>query len=94
MFLTLIVLVALMIPLMALILDSQVGRALAARIERSNPPIGDASDQRLALLESEVERLAQEVGRLRQESDFMHRLLEERPASDALPPGTPPEESP
>lgn len=94
MLLTLIVLVALMIPLVALFLDSQVGRALANRLENANRPISDAAEQRIGMLEAEVERLGQEVNRLRQESDFVHRLLEQRPDARGLPPGDPPQESP
>ena len=81
-----VLLVALMIPLIAVILDSQVGRAIAARLEgRSGPET--LSDRRLAALESEVDRLSRELQRLDEESAFLHRLLEEKRAPDALPPG-------
>jgi hypothetical protein len=81
-----VLLVALMIPLIAVILDSQVGRALAARLEGRS---GDsASERRLAALENEVDRIAREIQRLDEESAFLHRLLEEkRPEGRGLPAG-------
>ena len=86
--LLLVLLVALMIPLTAVILDSQVGRALAGRLERDRPGLGDGMDRRLAVLEGEVDRMARELQRLEEESAFLHRLLEEkRPPDQALPPG-------
>lgn len=81
-----VLLVALMIPLIAVVLDSQVGRALAARIEggRGHDTL---ADRRLANLEGEVDRLGKEITRLEDESQFLHRLLEEKRVPDALPPG-------
>lgn len=82
-----VLLVALLIPLVAVILDSQVGRALAARLEGRSG--GDSlSDRRLAALEGEIDRITRELQRLDEESAFLHRLLEEkRPEGRALPPG-------
>jgi hypothetical protein len=83
-----VLLVALMIPLVAVVLDSQVGRALAARIEGRHGSGGDTvNERRIAVLESEVDRLSREVQRLDEESTFLHRLLEEKRARGALPPG-------
>jgi uncharacterized protein YlxW (UPF0749 family) len=81
-----VLLVALMIPLVAVILDSQVGRAIAARMEGGRGP-ESLSDRRLAALEAEIDRLNREVQRLDEESEFIHRLLEEKRAPGALPPG-------
>lgn len=81
-----VLLVALMIPLVAVILDSQVGRALAGRLEGSRGPESQ-SDRRLATLEGEVDRLSRELQRLDEESAFLHQLLEEKRAPGALPPG-------
>ena len=65
---------ALMIPLLAVVLDSQLGRALAARLERPVQAGSDGMEDRLAALEAEVERL--------------QRLLESKPASGGtLPAG-------
>ncbi|HEX6939610.1 MAG TPA: hypothetical protein VF158_09370 [Longimicrobiales bacterium] len=80
---------ALLIPLVAVILDSQLGRALAARLERGRAA-GGSVDERLAALEGEVERLTREVQRLEDETDFLRRLLEAKPArGSALPSGEP-----
>lgn len=80
-----VLLVALMIPLVAVILDSQVGRALAARLEGRGAD--SLSERRLAALEGEVDRLNRELQRLDEESAFIHQLLEEKRAPGALPPG-------
>ena len=91
--LSLILLVVVLIPLMAIILDSQVGRAMASRLERrglEGPP--DLTAERMAFLEGEIERLNTEVSRLDEESQFLHKLLTERRSDPgaALPPGSPP----
>lgn len=85
----------LMIPLLAILLDSHLGRALAARVERRPlTPGEDVTQERIALLEGEVERLGTELGRLEEESQFLHRLLTERAGeprdTDLLPGGRPP----
>ena len=81
-----VLLVALMIPLVAVILDSQIGRALAARLEGGRG-VETLSERRLAALEGEVDRLNRELQRLDEESAFIHKLLEEKRAPGALPPG-------
>lgn len=63
----------LLIPLLAVVLDSQLGRALARRIE--NDGIGG---ERMTALEGEVERLSRELESLREQTEFVDRLLEER----------------
>lgn len=91
MFWYLIVVLVLMIPLLAIVLDSQLGRALAQRLERNQITSGDeVMAERVAFLEGEVERLNHEVERLHEESDFLHRLLTDRSEGsgpdDAPPP--------
>lgn len=82
-----IIILALLIPLVAVVLDSQLGRALAARLEREGGGTA-ASRERIAALESEVERLGTKLQRLEEQGDFLHRLLEERPAAErTLPSG-------
>lgn len=84
----LIVVLVLLIPILAIVLDSDIGKAVARRLERGNRVRGDTvSHDRLAYLESELERLGKEVGRLDEESRFLHRLLAEHADPDALPPG-------
>ena len=90
MFLQLILVLVVLIPLLAIVLDSQVGRALASRLERRG--LGEPQDlmaERMAYLEGEVERLNSELSRLGEESQFLHKLLAERHPEEgaALPPG-------
>ena len=82
-----------MIPLLAIVLDSQLGRALASRLERRGlDGHSDLMAERLAHLETEVERLTSEVSRLDEEGRFLTRLIEERQPDGeaALPPGDSP----
>ena len=81
----------LLIPILAIVLDSPVGRALAGRMERRGLPSGseDVTSERLSCLEGEVERLTTEVRKLEEESQFLNNLLTDRPASRVLPPGDP-----
>ena len=75
----------LLIPILAIFLDSDLGKALARRLERREVRDGrGADDKRLAYLESEVERLSADVERLDEESRFLNRLLEERSDAGAL----------
>jgi hypothetical protein len=90
MFLQLILVLVVLIPLLAIVLDSQVGRALASRLERRGiEGPADLTAERIAYLESEIERLTNEVMRLDEESQFVHRLLTERQKAEggALPSG-------
>ncbi len=81
-----IVILALMIPLIAVILDSQLGRALAGRLERG--PVDESLlAPRVAALEGEVERLTKELEQLQEQSEFMSRLLEGKRVAGELPPG-------
>ena len=89
MFWQLIFLLVLLIPILAIVLDSHVGRALAARLERRGlAEPSDVNAERLGFLEGEVERLGSELTRLQEESQFLHRLLTERSGEEkrALPP--------
>lgn len=80
--------VALMIPLLAIVLDSALVRALVLRLERGDTGTDAATTRRIAQLENEIERLNAEVLRLDEETTFLHRLLESKPANKGeLPPG-------
>jgi hypothetical protein len=74
---------------LAIVLDSQVGRALASRLERRGLETpSDSTAERLAFLEGEVERLSSEIQRLDEQGEFVQRLLERPPEHGAaLPPG-------
>lgn len=85
-----VVILALLIPLIAVVLDSPLGRALADYVTRMGggpalPP--EAVTKRLGALEAEVDRLNGEVVRLEEETVFLHRLLEAKPHNAELPPG-------
>jgi cell division protein FtsB len=90
MFLQLILVLVVLIPLLAIVLDSQVGRALASRLERRalDRP-GDVTADRIATLEDEVNRLNSELLRLDEESQFVYKLLTERQTAEggSLQPG-------
>jgi hypothetical protein len=84
-----VVILALMIPLIAVVLDSHLGRALAEAVTRRGAPPESGSSPRLTALESEVERLNRELQRLEEETQFLHRLLEAKPSRQGeLPPGS------
>ena len=82
----LIVILVLLIPILAIVLDSDVGKAIARRLERGNRTGSDGgAHDRLVYLESELERLGREVGRLEEESQFLQKLLAESSEAGALP---------
>lgn len=83
-----IAMIVLMIPILAIVLDSDLGKAIARRLERGRPSDGgEHVHERLVYLESELERLGKGVERLEDESRFLHNLLAEAPGSGKLPPG-------
>jgi hypothetical protein len=92
MFLQLILVLVVLIPLLAIVLDSQVGKALAARLEhRGLDSPSDVTAERIAFLEQELERLGREIERLDEQGDFVYKLLTERKEQEAaLPPGDDP----
>jgi hypothetical protein len=86
MFLQIIVILVLLIPILAIILDSQVGKALASRLEgRSLGSGDDVVTERVSYLEGEVDRLNTELLRLSEESEFVQKLLVERAERPSLP---------
>jgi len=80
-----VVLLLMMIPLTAIVLDSEVGRALARRLG-SGEPAGEG-EERLKQLEKEVQYLGETVQSLQEESRFIRQLLEKPKEQEALPPG-------
>ncbi|HET9065796.1 MAG TPA: hypothetical protein VFN22_08270 [Gemmatimonadales bacterium] len=81
-------LVALCIPIIGLLLDSPIARAVAQRLERGTPTpsSGDQDLQRrFDLLEGDVEVLQHAVQELREENQFLQQLLEESRQRPALP---------
>lgn len=82
-----VILVMLMIPLLAIVIDSEFGRAFARRIS------GDATagDEDLAVrierLEGEVRYLGEALEALHEETTFLRSLLENKSEPRSLPPG-------
>jgi hypothetical protein len=82
-------LVALLIPILGIVIDSPLGRALARRLEGpvATPPDVTALAQRVDLLEAEVDDLNRSLQTLQDENAFLQRLLTD-PSRSALPPHT------
>ena len=88
MFIGLILIVALMIPIMAIVIDSPIGRALGRRLEgteASAPPGLAELARKVDLLEGEVDDLQRTVQALQEENAFLQRLLEDTSARPQLP---------
>ena len=87
----LILLVALLIPIMGIIIDSPIGRALARRLEgpQSAPPGLDELAKKVDLLEAEVDDLARGMQTLQDENAFLQRLLESSQRPTLPPPDSP-----
>lgn len=88
-----IIVLALVLPeVLSIVLESRLGRALAARVEAgaaSDPP--EALVERVRYLEAEVDRLSEESRRLTEKNDFLQQLLSDPERSPGegsrLPPG-------
>ena len=84
-----IMLVALMIPIFGIVVDSPIGRAIARRLEgpeQAAPPNLVELGKKVDLLEAEVDDLSRAVEALREENQFRQRLLEDSPGRPSLPP--------
>lgn len=83
-----VLLVALLIPIMAILFDSPIGRALARRVEGPErlPPGMDELARKVDLLESEIEDLTRIVQNLQDDNAFFQRLLEDASQRPTLPP--------
>jgi uncharacterized SAM-binding protein YcdF (DUF218 family) len=91
MFLGIILLVALLIPIIGIVIDSPIGRALARRLEgpeQAPPSLVDLA-KKVELLEGEVDDLHQSVRALQEENQFLQRLLEDQHRPSIQPPHTP-----
>ena len=81
--LALILVVALLIPVAAILVDSPLGKSVARRMEgrvdggaTSTPELRDVQ-RKVETLETEVEDLTRSVTGIREELQFMQRLLED-----------------
>jgi uncharacterized SAM-binding protein YcdF (DUF218 family) len=84
----LILLVALLIPIIGIVVDSPIGRAIARRLEgpQEIPPALTELAKKIELLEAEVDDLARSVQTLQDENAFLQRLLEDPSQRATLPP--------
>jgi hypothetical protein len=84
----LILLVALLTPIMGIIVDSPIGRALARRLEgpQATPPDLAELAKKVELLEAEIDDLSRSVQTLQDENAFFQRLLEDPSQRATLPP--------
>lgn len=80
-----VVLLLMMIPLTAIVLDSEVGRALARRLGSGATEAED--EARLKRVEEEVRYLSESVQSLQDETTFIRQLLEKPKPQESLPPG-------
>lgn len=75
-----VLLVALMIPIAAILLDSPLGRSFARRLEGQPEGTGPGVRQlerRVETLETELEELNRSIAGMREELQFVQRLLED-----------------
>jgi uncharacterized SAM-binding protein YcdF (DUF218 family) len=79
----LILLVALLIPIIGIVIDSPIGRALARRLEgpQQIPPALSDLAKKVELLD-----LTRSVRNLEEENQFLQRLLSGSPQRSTLPP--------
>ena len=87
----LILIVALLIPIMGIVVDSPIGRALARRLEgpQAAPPGLAELAKKVDLLEAEVDDLTRSMQTLQDENAFLQRLLESPQRSTLPPPSGP-----
>ena len=84
----LLVLVALLIPILGIVVDSPIGRAVARRLEgpQEIPPALTELAKKIELLEADVDDLTRSVQALQEENVFLQRLLGDPTQRVTLPP--------
>jgi hypothetical protein len=84
----LILIVALLIPIMGIVVDSPIGRAIARRLEgpQAAPPGLAELAKKIELLEADVDDLTRSVQTLQDENAFLQRLLADPSHRSTLPP--------
>lgn len=83
-----ILIIALLIPIIGIVIDSPIGRALARRLEGPEqvPPDVAQLAKKVDLLEGEVDDLTRQLEALQEETAFLQRLIEDAPPRQQLPP--------
>lgn len=86
-FLGLLLLLALMIPIVGIVIDSPIGKALARRLEgpQATPPNLADLAREVEVLRGEMDDLQRSVQVLQEENQFLQRLLEDHPGRSTLP---------
>jgi hypothetical protein len=81
-------LVALLIPILGIVVDSPIGRALARRLEGPQQTPTDLVElaKRVELLEAEVDDLSRNLQSVQDENAFLQRLLSDPTSRSTLPP--------
>jgi uncharacterized SAM-binding protein YcdF (DUF218 family) len=90
--LEIVLLLVLLIPIFAVLTDSPLGRALARRLEGRTATPQELTDLagRVDVLEGEVRDLEGTMASLKEENQFLQRLLEEGGGRPPLPPRSAP----
>lgn len=88
MFIGLILFVALLIPIIGIIIDSPIGRAMARRLEGPEAVPTDVLmlAKKVDLLEAEVDDLNRAVDELKDENAFLQKLIGGPSEQHTLPP--------
>jgi len=73
--LAVILIVALLIPVAAILVDSPLGKSVARRMEGRTD--GADLQRKVEIIEAEIEELNRSVAGMREELQFMQRLLED-----------------
>jgi hypothetical protein len=81
-------LVALLIPILGIVVDSPIGRALARRLEGPQQTPTDLVElaKRVELLEAEVDDLSRNLQSVQDENAFLQRLFSDPTSRSTLPP--------
>ena len=74
--LAVILIVALLIPVAAILVDSPLGKSVARRMEGRGDDGGNLQ-RKVETMEAEIEELNRSVAGMREELQFMQRLLED-----------------
>ena len=87
----LILIIALLIPIVGIVIDSPIGRAMARRLEGPEKVPSDVAElaRRVELLEAEVDDLGRQVEAMKEETVFLQRLIEDTPRQSLPKPPTP-----
>lgn len=84
-----VLIVALMVPILAIVLDAPVVRNFMEARHRTDPGKLEDLDRKIGALEDQVDDLGRAIEALKEENQFLHQLLE-NPSRTSAPPLPPP----